>query len=58
MRTYYAAQGTLPSALRRPKWDGNSKKRAYVYTLIHSVNLIHFAIQQKVTQHCKATILL
>ena len=43
MRTYCIAQGTLPSALRRPKWEGNPKKRAYVYTLIHFVSLIHFA---------------
>ena len=50
LRTYCIAQGTLPSALWRPKWEGNSKKGIYVY-----LRLIHFAPQQKLTQHCKAT---
>ena len=39
------SQGTLLNALWWPKTEGNSKK------------LIHFAVQQKLTQHCKAIIL-
>ena len=30
MRTDFRAQGTLPSALRWPQWERNSKKR-YMY---------------------------
>ena len=32
MRTYCVAQGTLLSALWWPKWEGNPKKRGYMYT--------------------------
>ena len=32
MRTYYITQGTLLTALWWPKWEGNSKKRGYMYT--------------------------
>ena len=32
MRTYRIAQGTLLSDLRRSKWEGNIKKRGYMYT--------------------------
>ena len=32
MRTYYIAQGTLLSALWWPKWEGNPKRRGYMYT--------------------------
>ena len=44
MRTYCIAQGTLLSALWWLKWEGNKKKRIYVYTLekemaTHSSNL-------------------
>ena len=63
MRTWCRSPGTLPKAL----WDlngkeiqtrgdicwfileGNPKKRGYV--------LVHFAMQQKLAQHCKATVL-
>ena len=31
MRTYCKAQGTLPSALWQPKWEGNPKKKGYIY---------------------------
>ena len=48
MRPYCIAQGTLLHALQGPKWEGNSKQEGiYVY-----VQLIHFAVQQKLTQHC------
>ena len=32
MRTYCTAQGTLLNALWGPKWEGNPKKRGYMYT--------------------------
>ena len=32
MRTYCIAQGTLLSALWGPTWEGNPKKRGYMYT--------------------------
>ena len=36
----------------RVGWEGGPKGRAiYVY-----IQLIHFVVQQKLTQHCKATI--
>ena len=43
MRTYCIVQGTLLSALGWPKWEGNPKKRAYMYmyswfTLLYSRN--------------------
>ena len=51
MRTYCTVLGTPLSALWRPKWGGNPKKAGIdVY-----VRLIHFALQQKGTQHCQAT---
>ena len=52
MRIYCIAQGTLFSALWWPKWEGNPK-RGYVY--VHGY-LVHFAVQQKLTQHGKTTI--
>ena len=56
MRTCCIAQGTLLSALNAqsfPKWEGNPKKEGiYVY-----VWLMHFAVQQKLMQHCKSIIL-
>ena len=40
-----------------PKWEGNQKKRAYIYIYIYFFFLsIHFAVQQKLTRRCKATI--
>ena len=39
MRTYCISQGTLPSGLRRSKWEGK-KEGMYVY-----VQQIHFAVQ-------------
>ena len=45
----------LPSALWWSKWEWNLKKRGDTHTHTHT-RLIHFAIQQKATQHCKATI--
>ena len=52
MRTYCIAQGALPNALWRPKWEGNPRGGILGY-----VRLTHFAVQQKIIQHCKATIL-
>ena len=50
MRTYYIAQGALLSALWWLKLGRKSKREGmYVY-------LFHFAVQQKLTQHCKVTI--
>ena len=47
------AQGTLLSALWWPKWGGNPKKRGDMCIC----GVITFAVQQTLTQHCKATIL-
>ena len=54
MRTYYVAHETQLSALWCPKQEGNPKKRGdiYIYRYIYS-----FAIQHKLTQHCKTTVL-
>ena len=30
-RTYYMAQGSLLNALWRSKWEGNLKKKGYMY---------------------------
>ena len=43
MRTYYIAQETLLGVLWWPKWEGNLKKRGYMYmynsfTLLYSRN--------------------
>ena len=35
-------------------WEGGPKGRKYTHT---HTQLIHFIVQQKLTQHCKATIL-
>ena len=51
MRTYCVVQGTLLRALRWPTWEGNPKIKEYMYYAW----LIHFAVHQKLTQHCKAT---
>ena len=32
MRAYYIAQGSLLNALLGPKWEGNPKKKEYMYT--------------------------
>ena len=32
MTNYYIAQGSLVSALQRPKWEANPKERGYMYT--------------------------
>ena len=34
MRTYCITQGTLLNALLGPKWEGNPKKRRYMYMYI------------------------
>ena len=53
MRTDYIARGTLLNAVWSPKWERNPRKRGYIVYMW----LIHFAVQQELTQHCKATIL-
>ena len=50
MRTYCIAQGTLLNALWWPKWEGNPKKRGYMYmyswfTLLYSRNW-HNSVKQ------------
>ena len=49
---YCIAQRTLLGALWWPKWEGNPREGRHVY-----VWLIHFAVQWKLMQHCKATLL-
>ena len=34
------------------RWEGGPRKRGYLYTY----KMIHFIVQQKLTQHCKAII--
>ena len=50
-RPYSAANSISP--LRCPKWEGSPKGRGYIYVC---VQLTHFAVQQKATQRCEATI--
>ena len=50
MTTYCIAQGTLPDALWSPEWKENPKGRRYMW-------FTYYAVQQKLTKHCKATIL-
>ena len=60
MRTYYVAHETQLSALWCPKQEGNPKKWGdiYIYRYIYRYRYIYsFAIQHKLTQHCKATVL-
>ena len=52
MRTYCIALETLLSALGDLNEKDLQKEGVYVYAW-----LIHFAVQQKLTQHCKAIIL-
>ena len=52
MRTYCRAQETLLSALWSLNGKEIQKKRGYMYT-----QLIHFAVHQKLAQHCRAAIL-
>ena len=47
------AQGTRLNALSCPKWEGNSKKEE----ICAYIQLIHFAVQHELKQHCKGTIL-
>ena len=35
MRTYWLSQGTLPSALRWPKWEGILKNKEGLYVYIY-----------------------
>ena len=51
MRTYCVAQETLLSAQWRPKQEENPPRKMCVYIL-----LIHFVVQQKLTQHCQSTV--
>ena len=57
VETYLIVQGAQVGALWRPNWDwgrdrGKSKREGiYVY-----VKLIHFIVQQELTQHGKATL--
>ena len=46
------ALGALLSALGLPKWEGSAKMGMRVYT-----QLIHVALPERLTQHCKATVL-
>ena len=58
MRTSCIAQGTLLSALWWPKWEEIKKKQKTKNRLCVYIWLIHFVVQQKLTQHCKAIIIL
>ena len=46
MRTYCPAQATLLNVLGRPKWEGNPKKREYMYTFADS---LYCAVETKTT---------
>ena len=52
MKTYHATQGALFKCSVLKNWEGNPEKGIFVY-----VYLIHFSVQQKLTQHSKATLL-
>ena len=51
MRAYCIAQGTLLNAHGDLNGKEIQKDGIYVY-----IWLMHFAVQKKITQHCKATI--
>ena len=50
MRTHCGAQGALLNAPWGPEWEVQREG------MHEHGELIHFAAQQKLTQHCKATI--
>lgn len=51
MRTCYIAQGSNIVLWGDLRWKFKKERKIYVYT-----QLIHFAVQQKLTHHCKAVI--
>ena len=51
MRSYGRVQG-IPNLLGQTMMEDNIRKGMYIY-----VRLGHFAVQQKLVQHCKSTIL-
>jgi len=69
MRSYFIAQGTISNILGQNMMENNIKKEwiyiyiymcVYTHTHIHVyiyIKLSHFAVQQKLAQHCKSTIL-
>ena len=59
MRSYCTAQGTQSLGIEYDGW-WHEKKNTYMYVLYINmyVYLGHFAIQRKLAQHCKSTILL
>ena len=52
MRAYCVSPETLLNAVWWPKWEGNPKKRRYMYTY----GWFQFAAQQKLIQHRKTNI--
>ena len=53
-RSYYIAQGTITTYIKYPviNQKGKEYEKEYLYEL-----LSNFAVQQKITHHCKSTIL-
>ena len=49
MRSYFIAQGTVSSGIEQ---DGKEYEKMCIY-----VWLCHYAVQQKLAQHCKSTAL-
>ena len=52
MRSYCIAQGTVSNFLWQKMMEDNMRMRMYI-----NVWLDHIAVQEKLTQHCKSTIL-
>ena len=52
MRSCCIAQGTMSNHLQWNMMEDNVKKRMYV-----NIWLGHFAVQQKLTEHCESTII-
>ena len=51
MRTYCIAQGIISNLFRQNMIEDSMRTKMYIY-----VWLGHYAVQQKLTQHCKLTI--
>ena len=53
-KNYCIEQGTLLNTLKSIIWENNLKKSEYIY--IYICITIHFAIHQKLTEHCKSIV--
>ena len=52
MRSYCIAQGTIANHLWQNMMEDNMRKRTYMYVWFG-----HFAVQKKLTEYCKLTVI-